>query len=304
MYCDVRQKASGPVPLTKIVASGPNANGGAMARIVQISDTHLSQGKSHFAGNWPPLLAWVTEQAPDLIVHTGDVTVNGADVEDDMRVGAAYLAQLPAPYLVSPGNHDIGEAGNPYQPLNGSRLDRWKRHFGADRWHHDIEGWRLVGFNSMLLDTGEPEEADQFDWLEQTLREADGRRLALFTHRPLFVETPDEPDTGYWSIKPVPRARILAMIERHGVELVSAGHLHRTHDIRFGSCRYLWAPSTAFMVGAEMQPLHTGELRLGAMVYDINGRDISVRHCTVPGLTSHWIETVLDEVYPPPPSAA
>lgn len=274
-----------------------------MARIVQISDTHLSLQKPHFAGNWAPLLAWIEAQRPDLILHTGDVTVNGADVEEDMRACAAFMEQLPAPLLVVPGNHDVGEAGNPHQPMNPERLARWHRHFGADTWHRDIEGWRLIGFNSMLLDTDMPEEARQFDWLEGVLRDAGGRRLALFTHRPLFVETPDEPDTGYWSIKPVPRVRLLDMIERHEVKLVSAGHLHRAHEVQSGGCRYVWAPSTAFVVGPEMQPLRPGALRLGAIVYDIEGAQLTVRHCEVPGLTRHWLEPVLDEVYPPHPAA-
>jgi len=44
-------------------------------RIIQISDTHLSPGKAHFADNWPPLARWIGEQRPDLVIHTGDVTV-------------------------------------------------------------------------------------------------------------------------------------------------------------------------------------------------------------------------------------
>ena len=59
-------------------------------RLIQISDTHLSRSKPHFADNWPPLAEWIAAQRPDLVIHTGDVTVDGADVEDDL----AYSAQL------------------------------------------------------------------------------------------------------------------------------------------------------------------------------------------------------------------
>ena len=82
-----------------------------MVRVLQISDTHLSPGKPHFAENWAPLLAWVRAQSPDLVVHTGDVTVDGADVEEDMRYCASLLPQLGARVLCIPGNHDVGEAG-------------------------------------------------------------------------------------------------------------------------------------------------------------------------------------------------
>ena len=61
-------------------------------RIIQISDTHLSPGKAHFADNWPPLARWIAEQRPDLVIHTGDVTVDGADVDEvDERVDGTVL---------------------------------------------------------------------------------------------------------------------------------------------------------------------------------------------------------------------
>ena len=33
-----------------------------MKRVVQISDTHLSRGKDHFAANWAPLRDWLHAQ--------------------------------------------------------------------------------------------------------------------------------------------------------------------------------------------------------------------------------------------------
>ena len=63
-----------------------------MARVLQISDTHLSPAKSQFGANWPPLRDWVRQQHADLVIHTGDLTVDGADQEDDMRGGVSALA--------------------------------------------------------------------------------------------------------------------------------------------------------------------------------------------------------------------
>jgi 3',5'-cyclic AMP phosphodiesterase CpdA len=42
-------------------------------RIVQISDTHLGRDKPLFADNWAPFAAWIADQHPDLVIHTGDV---------------------------------------------------------------------------------------------------------------------------------------------------------------------------------------------------------------------------------------
>jgi len=127
-------------------------------RVLQISDTHLSPGKRHFVANWAPLRDWIVRQKPDVTIHTGDLTVDGADVDDDMRHCAELLHALPATVLAVPGNHDVGEAGHARQPVDALRLDRWRRHVGHDWWLHDIGPWRLIGFDSMLLGSGDADE--------------------------------------------------------------------------------------------------------------------------------------------------
>ena len=216
-----------------------------------------------------------------------------------MRDGAALMRELGAPLAAVPGNHDVGEAGNPHQPLNDERLERWRRHFGPDWWLRDVEGWRLVGLDSMLLGSGHPEEARQDAWLRDTLASAGARRIALFTHRPLFVDQPDEGDQGYWTVKPRPRAQLLELIHRHRVALVATGHLHKWHDRVVDGCRYIWAPSSGFLVGPDNQPDLPGEKWLGAVVYEYDGSEVDVRFAGVPGLCSYWIDDVLHIVYPP-----
>ena len=270
-----------------------------MARILQISDTHLSPAKSQFGANWPPLRDWVRQQHADLVIHTGDLTVDGADQEEDMRDGAALMRTLGAPFLAVPGNHDVGEAGNRHQPVDDERLARWRRHFGPDWWLHDVEGWRLIGLDSMLFGSGLDEEARQMAWLREALASAGPRRIAWFTHRPLFIEDPDEGDQGYWSVKPAQRGPLLELIHRHHVALVATGHLHKWHDREVDGCRYIWGPSSGFLVGPHNQPELPGEKWLGAALYELDGADVSVRHAEVPGLTGFWIDDVLHIVYPP-----
>lgn len=270
-----------------------------MVRVVQISDTHLSPGKQHFASNWPPLVAWVRAQQPDLVIHTGDVTVDGADVEEDCRYCAGILPELGAPVLCIPGNHDVGQAASPFQPVNGERIARWRRYFGPDRWIHDIAGWRFVGFDSLLLGSGDPEEERQFAWLERSLEETADRHLAWFMHQPLFLSEPDEGDTGYWGVKPAPRARLLDLIRRYDVKLVASGHLHKSHDRRVGATRFIWGPSSGFVVGPALQEPMPGECRLGAVVYEFDPDDFSAEIREVDGLRTHRIDDVVHEVYPP-----
>ena len=269
-----------------------------MARVVQISDSHLSPAKRHFQTNWAPLRAFIVQHAPDVTIHTGDLTVDGADDEADIEHCADLLRGLPGTVLAVPGNHDVGEAGHPHQPINAQRLARWRRHLGPDWWSHDLENWRLIGLDSMLFGEGGDEELRQFEWLEHALATAGGRRIAWFTHRPLFLEHPDEHDTGYWSVKPAPRARLLELADRHDVAVVGTGHLHRWQDAKRSNCRYIWCASSGFLVGPDNQPEMPGEKRLGAVVYDFHGSEVAIAWGEVPGLTTLWIDDVIHDVYP------
>ena len=272
-------------------------------RIIQISDTHLSPGKAHFADNWAPLAGWIAEQRPQLVIHTGDVTVDGADVEEDLGYTVELMRGLGVRFRAVPGNHDVGDVGHGRQPLTEDRLQRWRAHFGPDRWVEDVEDCRLIGFDAMLLGSGEHKETQQAEWLEAVMHDAGDRRIAWFLHRPLFLDNPDEGDTGYWSVKPQPRAGLLNLTRRHSVALVASGHLHRAHDFVRDGTRYIWAPSSAFLVGPRMKaPPMPGENRLGAVVYKIAGRRIEADIVSVPGLSRHWIDDVAEEVYPSRPA--
>jgi 3',5'-cyclic AMP phosphodiesterase CpdA len=267
-------------------------------RVLQISDTHLSPGKPHFLANWAPLRDWIAQQKADVTIHTGDLTVDGADVDDDMRHCAELLQSLPGTALAVPGNHDVGEAGHARQPIDAKRLDRWRTHVGHDWWLHDDAHWRLIGLDSMLFGSGSDDEHRQFDWLQRAHATSAGRRIAWFTHRPLFINAPDEPDTGYWSVKPAQRAPLLNLLRADDVAVVATGHLHRWHDATIDGCRYVWCPSSGFLVGPDNQPDMPGEKWLGAVVYDFDGRDLGVRFADVPGLATLWIDDVIRDVYP------
>ena len=260
-------------------------------RIVQISDTHLSPAKPHFVRNWGPLAAWIADQHPDLVIHTGDVTADGAGVEADLSFSAQLMDELGTRWRAVPGNHDVGDPQHAHQPVNAERLGAWRRHFGPDRWVEDIaEGaqhWRLVGLDVMLTGSGEPEEDEQALWLEQVMAEAGERRIAWFLHRPLFLEDPGEGDTGYWSVKPQPRGPLLALVRRHRVALVASGHLHKARDFALEGTRYIWSPASSFLVGAP-QPEMPGEKRLGAVVYELDNATLTARIAEVRGLTQHW----------------
>jgi 3',5'-cyclic AMP phosphodiesterase CpdA len=244
------------------------------------------------------LTAWIAAQQPDLVIHTGDLTIDGAGSDDDLAYCAELLGGLGTAHRVVPGNHDVGDSNHRHQPVTRTRVARWNRVFGTDRWVHDIAGWRLIGLDGMLIGSSQPEEAEHLAWAEAAMREAQDRRIAWFLHRPLFVETPDEGDTGYWSIKPGPRREWLRLLRQHDVALVASGHLHTAHQFAVGGTQYVWGPSSAFLCGPGVQPTMPGEKRLGAVLYELDGTELRAEIAAVPGLTEHWIDRVLGEIYP------
>jgi 3',5'-cyclic AMP phosphodiesterase CpdA len=268
-----------------------------MVRIVQISDTHIGKERARFLENWQPVLDWIKGQSPALILHGGDITLDGAGEEADLSHCAGLLGGLAAPCLVIPGNHDVGVPGHARQPISADRLARWRRHFDADRWLRDVGDWRLIGFNSMILGSSLAEEEEQFAWLEASMAGAQGRRIGWFCHQPLFIHGYDDPDNGYWSVPPAPRARLRALSDRFDIGLVCTGHLHISRELTIGATRYVWCPSTAFTVGAT-KSLFPGEKVLGAVVLDFEGRAVAVERVPLPALRQVWIEDVVHEVYP------
>jgi 3',5'-cyclic AMP phosphodiesterase CpdA len=272
--------------------------GKPMFRLIQISDTHLSPEKAHFAGNWAPLTAWIAARSPDLVIHTGDVSVDGADSAEDLRHCAGLLRGLGIPFRAVPGNHDVGDCNHRHQPVNRERLARWHRHFGSDRWAEDVAGWRLISLDAMLIGSSLSAEREQFGWLESVMERAAGRHLAWFLHRPLFLENPDEGNTGYWAVRPGPRRALLELVRRHGVALVASGHLHKARQHLLDGTRFVWCPSSAFLCGPDVQPTMPGDKRLGAVRCDFSGDELRAGIAEVPGLAEQWIDDLIDEIYP------
>jgi hypothetical protein len=109
--------------------------------------------------------------------------------------------------------------------VSAARLAGWRASFGADRFALPLGEWSLIGVNAQLLGTGLPEEAEAWAWLEEVVQEADGRPVALFTHKPLFWRGPADGDDGnHWPS--ACRERLRGMLGRGRLRLAVSGHLH------------------------------------------------------------------------------
>ena len=267
--------------------------------LAQISDTHLGAGTQLFRANFERVAAALDGLRPDALVHTGDVSLDGADRDADFAFAAAAHARLPGPLLCVPGNHDAGDHPEraPRQPVTGERLDRFRRHFGRDRWVEDRDGWRLLGLNSQVMGA-HPEADGQADMVADALATLDGRRLAVFIHKPFFAAGPDEDGFDYWSVPPFARGPVRALMAHPALRLVASGHLHLHREEVRGPVRYAWAPSVAFIVDPLEQPELPGERPCGFLVHEFGADSVATRLVVPDGMERTWIHEVRAEAYP------
>jgi alkaline phosphatase D len=266
-------------------------------KIIQITDTHLSPVKSHFTENWERLAAWIVETGADLVVHTGDLTIDGADLDDDMVYSIEKMRSLPIPMLIVPGNHDVGHLPGSAQPVNGERLARWQTLVGPDHWVSDNPGWRLIGLNSLIIGSESAEDEAQFQWLEAQLAGHDGRQVAIFAHKPLFVDAADEGDSGYWGIAPKQRQRLFDLFAAHPVKLHASGHLHWAWQGKHAGITLVWGPPSSFVI-QDFEREMPGERLVGAVIHTLDDQGVSSEIVTLPQLTPFLFDDLAAELYP------
>jgi 3',5'-cyclic AMP phosphodiesterase CpdA len=264
-------------------------------RLVQVADLHLGAGQEHHYDNWVKVLAWIARERPDLVLVNGDLVMNDPDDEADHAFARECVLRLTVPCRFLPGNHDIGDnviSGKMEKRVNDERRARFLRHYGEERWAFERAGWGFVGLNSQLMGSaGQPAEAEQWRWLEDTLCALAGSPIALFLHKPLFLDHPSEPDHDDLTLRQScldseSRARLIDSCRRHGVRLVSCGHKHQTRSFSLDGIYHLWGPSTA-CVNSPPTTLHWGVREVGFVDYRfrpdgfdhrITGADFLFRH--------------------------
>ena len=224
--------------------------------IAQISDTHLSDDKPFFRANFDHTAVALRDSRPDLVVNTGDVSLNGADLLDDLAVARARHDALGLPWLAIAGNHDVGDCVEVarHQPVTADRLARWHEVFGASWWSEDVPGWRLLGIDALILGSGLEQDAVQLDFIRHATGGLDGRALMLFIHKPLFEFAPADAGLNSLCITPTPRAALVAALGQARPALVVSGHTHQYRDITVDGTRHVTAPGVSFVTPPWFHP--------------------------------------------------
>lgn len=193
-----------------------------MRTIAHLSDLHF--------GRHDPLLAQgvvdaLTRLRPDLIAISGDLTQRARRTQ--FAAARQFIASLPAPVLVVPGNHDVPLYDFPRRFL--SPLGRYQRYISSDLKPVFIDSEiAALGVNtarSATFSNGRIsyEQADEIGAVFEAV--PPDRFRIVVAHHPL-MPPPDAPDLPVVGRAPMAVEALAAS----GVHLVLAGHHHHAFN--------------------------------------------------------------------------
>ncbi len=191
-----------------------------MTRILHLSDVHFGAVDARLEG---PFLDLAHGLKPDLCVLSGDLTQRAR--ADQFQAARDFVARLPGPVLVVPGNHDMPLYNLPVRLF--APWARYRRAFGTENQPQaHLSDAVVQGVNT----------ANPFAWKSGRLRPASVSHLTK-----VFAAAPP----GLWRVvvmhhAPVPAAdgtpadiadpaETLAALARAGADVVLSGHTHMPH---------------------------------------------------------------------------
>jgi 3',5'-cyclic AMP phosphodiesterase CpdA len=269
-------------------------------RLIQISDTHLARRLSALTDNFLKASEYIDKRRPDLVINSGDLAFDGPTSRDDLEFARSLHDALPVACRYLPGNHDIGDNPTQVGPLPSRPATEADRQiflsiFDEDRWRFEAAGWCFIGLNSLVMNTGLVSEAEQFDWLASELASTGGKPVALFLHKPLFLNSPGDPELEASAIRYVPmpaRSRLVEMLRNVDLRLVASGHVHQRRDFTCGHVRHVWAPSAGFVISDKRQEV-IGIKEVGLVEYRFQPDSFEVLHVRAPGQSDVDLDSLL-----------
>lgn len=192
-------------------------------KIAHLSDLHITAegdtlGVAPMAQNLARVVAHLNATKPDLVLVSGDIA-NTARLAEVNRA-AGILAELNAPFLVTPGNHD--DRGVLWEAFGGRAIP--VREAGHLSYVVDTQPYRIIA-----LDSSDPEASNgkickaRAAWLEAQLSEAPLRPTLIFMHHPPMKCATPESDSP-----PLQGAGLLGdVVQNHPqIERILCGHVH------------------------------------------------------------------------------
>lgn len=189
--------------------------------IAQLSDIHCGDPR-YDAELAEKCMRLVHAANPDVVLVPGDLTAAG--YPEEYEEADRFLARLPRPWFLVPGNHDERNVGwKIYQRRFG---ERWGVH-DLDFPAHTLSGrLRIVACDSAEpdLDDGELGRV-RHRWIRDALSDADDAFKIVMLHHHLVAV----PNTGRERNTVSDAGDVLATLAEREVDLVLSGHKHVPH---------------------------------------------------------------------------
>jgi 3',5'-cyclic AMP phosphodiesterase CpdA len=298
-------------------------------RVTVVSDSHLSERTPEASANWRAAVDHIAAAPPDVVVHAGDISTDGARLPADLDFARRQLdlvERAGVPVLAIPGNHDVGD--NPYGDETGQgehhgehhgehdgehdgvapdgyplvdpgRLARYRDVIGPDRWFADIGDWRLVGLDALVLGSGLPDEDEQWAWLSSavSLPTTGPRHIALFLHKPV-MDPPDRSDRNSAGryVVPAARERLARVIAGSPARAVVTGHVHQFRRHAGEGLAHVWAPTTWAVLPDRIQPV-LGAKACGIVELSLGADGTVDADLRRPAGLAHWV--IADDIADP-----
>ncbi len=248
---------AGGVPVSRVFGQRMHGSKQSDFSFVQISDSHIGFNKAANTDVTATLQAALDKidalpQAPDFLIHTGDLTHSSKPAEFDTL--DQMLGKKRQVFYV-PGEHDTSvDDGKMY-------LDRYGKGSQGNGWYSfDQHGVHFIGLVNVvqLEGMGRLGQA-QLDWLKKDLgRLKSSVPIVLFAHIPLWAVYP----TWGWGTSDSEQA--FAMLKRFGSVTVLNGHIHQVMQKVEGNVTFHTATSTAFPQPAPGRAPSPGPMKVPA----------------------------------------
>jgi Icc protein len=287
--------AAGGIPTSRAFGQAAHHKAGkGDLHFLQISDSHIGFNKPANPDVSATLQAAIDKinglaDAPEFIIHTGDLTHSSKPEEFDAVQQILKGAHTKEIFYV-PGEHDTSiDDGKLY-------LERFGKGTKGTGWYSfNHKGVHLIGLNNVTQTEGMGKIGDeQLEWLEGDLKGiSSSMPVVLFAHIPLWSIYPD------WGWATSDSERAMSYLKRFGSVTILNGHIHQIMQKVEGNATFHTAMSTAFPQPAPGSAPAPGPMKVPAE-----------RLRSVLGLTDvHYVAqkhslAVVDSPLAPPPDGA
>lgn len=243
LYRNIQKQSQSPVSM--IIASdthylSPEYRGEYFKEPSAIFDGKLTHYSPEY---FEAFLAEVMEKQPQVLILSGDITLNGSMKSHEEVIEKLKTVQdAGIDVLVIPGNHDIHSTAGDYTPAepvvveNASSEDFMKlyENFGPAQaisrdektfsYIYEVTPFlRLLMIDTNCLGKGSV-QADTLTWMETQLKDAKkaGADVIAVTHQNLHIHN----ELLYFSYQLYNADELLALYEKYDVALNLSGHIH------------------------------------------------------------------------------